>query len=280
MRKCDIDSRWYADCYKDKADVIPAARSFAYLHEERSRDAVLLIHGYAGYPGELVRPAEDLYDCGFDCFVPRLPGMGTSGEDFIQSRKEDWLSVLRHGIDDLYQEYRQVSIVSHSMGALLGVILSGQFPIAHLVLASPAFSIPSLDARKLSLIAPFRKQLDTEWASDVRYHMHYEGAPKDDAALGREYWSHIYPRQLLEMEELRKQALSIFHSLAQDILILLGGKDTVVDISATEELAKLKRPGSTRLVDIPYGTHFLFYDIDPEAEERAVHEVLSFLISD
>ena len=78
-----VPTDWSRDFYCDKGPVIPAARPFTLLHEPRAEKAVLLVHGFTGYPGELVRPAEDLYEKGFDCFVPRLPGHGTTGKDFI-----------------------------------------------------------------------------------------------------------------------------------------------------------------------------------------------------
>lgn len=278
MRRCDIPTAWYEGFYQDKAEPVSAARPFAYLHEERSDEAVLLIHGYAGYPGELVRPAEDLYAAGFDCYVPRLPGMGTSGADFMVSRREDWLGVCRKAIKTLFHDYHNVSIVAHSMGCLIAVALASEFPARRVVLAAPAFSIPSLDPLKLKVIAPFRKRLDVKWESDERYHLHYENAPCDDEKLGHEYWSHVYPKQLLEMEELRKKALSLFPSLRQDVLIITAGQDMITDSSVCTELAALTRSGSTRLVNLENATHYFFYDIDPESEERGVHEVLSFLL--
>lgn len=278
MRKCDIPSAWYEGVFQDKAEPVSAARPFAYLHEERSAEAVLLIHGYAGYPGELVRPAEDLYAAGFDCYVPRLPGMGTSGDDFITSGREDWLGVCRAALRSLFHDYHNVSIVAHSMGTLLAVILATEYPVRRVVLAAPAFSIPFLEPRKLRLIAPFRKRLDVKWESDPRYHLHYENAPCDDAKLGAEYWSHAYPRQLLEMEELRKKALSVFPSLRQEVLMLKAGKDVITDPSECDRLAALTRSAGTKVINLENATHYFFYDIDPQSEERAVHEVLSFLL--
>lgn len=58
---------WYEGVYRDKARVVSAARPFMICNNNSF--AVLLIHGYAGYPGELVRPAIDIAECGFDVIV-------------------------------------------------------------------------------------------------------------------------------------------------------------------------------------------------------------------
>ena len=90
-----VPSSWYDGLFKDNGNVVKASRPFTLLHKEKSRKAVLLIHGFTGYPGEMVRPAEDLYLAGFDVFVPRLPGHGTTGKDFMKSGKEDWVGLLK-----------------------------------------------------------------------------------------------------------------------------------------------------------------------------------------
>ena len=84
---------WYKGVYQDVKGAVSAARPFSFVHTEKAKKAILCLHGYAGYPGEMVRPATDISEKGFDVYVPRLPGMGTTGEDFMRSRRKDWLGV-------------------------------------------------------------------------------------------------------------------------------------------------------------------------------------------
>jgi len=58
--------------YQDKAPVRKSARPWAMIHEEAVGKAVLLCHGYTGYPGELIRPGIDLFAAGFDVYSPPL----------------------------------------------------------------------------------------------------------------------------------------------------------------------------------------------------------------
>ena len=55
---------WYEGIYQDRTAPCKAGRPFTLAHKEKTDKAVLLIHGYAGYPGELVRPDKTLYVLG------------------------------------------------------------------------------------------------------------------------------------------------------------------------------------------------------------------------
>ena len=111
MISYSVPISWYEGVFHDGESPCNAGRSFSMIHEEKSSKAVLLVHGYAGYPGEMVRPARDLHAAGFDVFVPRLPGCGTSGNDFALSRRKDWLTVVRNALESLKSDYCNKSIV-------------------------------------------------------------------------------------------------------------------------------------------------------------------------
>ena len=50
--------------YQDKAPVRKSARPWAMVHARSVKKAVLLCHGFTGYPGELIRPGIDLFAAG------------------------------------------------------------------------------------------------------------------------------------------------------------------------------------------------------------------------
>lgn len=100
--------------YQDQSSVRKCARAWAMLHPQRPKKVALLLHGYAGYPGELIRPGIDLYQAGWDVYTPRLPGHGTSGEDFLQSRGSDWLGTFDAAYRYLLEAgYQEISLVGH-----------------------------------------------------------------------------------------------------------------------------------------------------------------------
>lgn len=269
----DSFPEWYSGkIYHDSAPVIPAARSFAMLHEPRSRRAVLLVHGYAGYPGELVSVARALYDAGSDCFVPRLPGMGTSGRDFIETSRYDWLGLVDNAASFLLDNYDSVDILGHSMGCLLAVLECRSRSFRRAVLAMPAFRIPGLDPLKVRALSLVRKDMKVEWNPDPRYNMHYENAPCDDLTLGREYYSHMYPAQLYQMARLIQETDAAMAELKIPVLVLASRADTVTDASKVEDYAQYV---SIRWID--GATHFVYYDIDPACEKEAIEATVGFL---
>ncbi len=273
-----VPEKWYSTVKKDEGPLLKASRPFSLLHPSNKK-AVLLVHGYTGYPGELVRPAEDLFLRGFDVFVPRLPGHGTRGSDFIKSNLDDWLEVPRKAVEDLAPRYDDVYVAGHSMGgAICSILLSENNRIKKGVLACPSYSIPGLDeksVRYLKLINPFRKRIRKEWKNDPEYRMHYEGAPADDEALGREYWSYLYPGQLLSLHRLALMSSSAVSKIKCPTLIIEAGNDRVVDNGYIDEITSSN--SSIKRCVVPSATHFIYYDKVGGTEDRAVSLTLDFL---
>jgi len=258
--------------YKDKAETIPCALPFKLIHERKAGSCALLIHGYGGYPGELERPAVDLYENGFDVFVPRLPGMGTSGEDFLSSTKEDWLNLPLNIAKDLRKRYEKLVMVGHSMGALVATLVCKEVKAEKLILAAPALKLP----KETEAISPSKERdIPIPWKSDARFHLHYDGAPKYDELLGKEYWSHVFPWKLRDLISLANEAKDVLLKLDVDTLVIKCGRDETTDNSGCDVING-KGKGNNRLAYIPNATHYLFYDIEGSAEEEAVRETLSF----
>lgn len=275
-----VPEKWYSNVVEDKGELLKASRSFSILHPSATK-AVLLVHGYTGYPGELVRPAEDLFCAGYDVFVPRLPGHGTCGSDFLKTGCDEWLEIPRAAVEDLLSRYEDVSLLGHSMGGTIcSILLAENNRIKKGVLACPAYSISGLDRKSvgyLRLISPFRKKISKEWKNDPEYRMHYEDAPADDEALGREYWSFLFPKQLLSLDKLTHEASASVSAINSPTLIIEGSNDGVVDNSYTDRItapnANIKRSV------VPDATHFIYYDKIEGCEDKAVALTLDFLLS-
>lgn len=270
---------WYEGVYQDSRTPFSAARPFSLVHEEKAGRAVLLIHGYAGYPGELVRPARDLYESGFDAYVPRLPGCGTSGEDFSRSRRNDWVRLAVNAAMDLRTRYSELYIVGHSMGAAIAVEAAAKASVKRLVLAAPAIGSmkPPKPLPVIYLYSLLKKRIPTPWHHQSEFVMYYENAPADDEGLGREYWSWVYLRQIYELYRLVHEAGNVLSGLDADILTISCGRDMIVGERTAEEIAALGS-GKREHVHIPECTHYLFYDPDKDGEEKAVRATVSFLL--
>ncbi len=270
---------WYEGLYKDKRTCCSAARSFSLLHDDRSEECWLLIHGYRGYPGELVRPAVDLHAAGFDVYVPRLPGHGTCGDDFISSCGEDWIGVIRNAVSDLKKKYRQVNLLGHSMGtAIAAIVGSGESAVGKIVYVSPSFENlqMSFPARiVLKLLRPFTPKIRCKWHPSSKYHLHYENAPCDELYLGTEYFRWFFTKKLGEYYWIMKQGLKCVAAFPKEHLVICPMLDKVISIPSAEQYRKAVGERAN-IIYIENATHSVFYDKSPEAEDAAVRAVLTF----
>ena len=275
-----LPSSWNEGCFSDKASTVKASRPFSILHPQKSSRAVLLVHGFTGYPGELIRPAEDLYERGFDVFVPRLPGHGTSGKDFMKSDHKDWIRMAENAASDLISRYSEVSVVGHSMGgAIAAILMERHKEIRRGVLTCPGIEISFLDektVKALSFISRFKRRMKKEWHSDERYHLHYEDAPGDDQHLGKEYWSYTYTRQVLSLKAIADEAKANLGKIDNPVLMIGGEKDELISPASLPSLCALIGDNA-RLQMIGEGVHYIYYDISSRAEEEAVKATVSFL---
>ena len=241
----------------------------------------LLVHGYAGYPGELITPAEALFLSGYDAFVPRLPGNGTTGDDFLSSSSSDWLTLCRNALDDLFRRYEKVSIVGHSMGGAISLIMASEYPqLNRVVSVCPAIVVNGLDDKTVSglkLIAKVKKRIKQDWHSDSEYKMHYENAPCDDEYLGKEYWSYMFPKEIIELDKIAKEAKESIKSIRVATLVIRAGNDALVPHSAIEYIKE--NNSKIKLVTIENATHYIYYDKVDGTEEKAIEETVAFLNS-
>ncbi len=276
-----VPSSWYEGVYKDAKAPCNAGRSFSLLHDVTPDSAVLCIHGYTGYPGEVYRPAVDLYDKGFDVFAPRLPGHGTSGKDFSKSRRSDWIGVPLNAAKDLVKRYKNVYLVGHSMGGGIALIVASEVKeIKKLALAAPAVYAKEplpVNPTLALLISKILKKFGHKWQTNPAYHMHYEGAPGDDEYLGHEYWSWVYVRAIYELHNLMKEAAAALDKVEMPVKVLWLEKDTILPNPEYAKYIKEHVKGECEIVEIKNATHYVFYDIDENAENKAVEEILSFL---
>ncbi len=277
-------SDWYKGAYIDKKAPVKAGRSFSLVHNApKSNKAVFCIHGYTGYPGELTRPAVDLFKIGFDVYVPRLPGHGTSGDDFLHTTEKDWISVSINAVRYLVSQYDSVYVIGHSMGGAIATVVASEVKeVKRLVLAAPAlaFDKKTLPANPnlVKFLSIFRHRIKKLWQPNPEYVMYYEDAPADDLYLGHEYWSWQYPKQLCALFRLMlvagKKALG---QISCPTLVICAELDNVVG-SANSDLVLERLGGKAKRVDVENGTHYLFYDKDKKAEEKAVKAVIDFFL--
>ena len=274
-----VPETWYEGLYQDRTACRPSARSFCLRHALPSGECWLLIHGYRGYPGEMVRPAVDLYGAGFDVYVPRLPGHGTCGKDFVRSGGDDWVGVIRNAVNDLKSRYGKVHLLGHSMGTAIAAIVGCADPaVGKIVYVSPSFEnlqMPWSSRAILKVLSPFTPKIRCKWHPSSKYHLHYENAPCDEAYFGREYFRWFFTKKLAEYYRIMKQGLQQVGDCPHEHLVICPARDKVISVPSTELYRKAVGEREN-VVFVENATHCVFYDKDPDAEEAAVAAVIAF----
>ena len=252
------------------------ARPMELVHEPVAKRAVVCLHGYTGYPGELALPAKRLFAADFDVFVPRYPGHGTNGADFMQTRRDDWVGEAERVYQHVSARYEQVSLVGHSMGGVIAVILAHRHEVSRAVLYAPALSIPSLSLPLITALGIFVKKRPKQWEADPRFTFHDDRDPDDDAFFGAEYWGWHYPRQIRQLALLQREAVSLLDETSTDFLVITGGLDTTVS-DDSGRMVEAVDPKRNRWVHLEQATHMIPYDIDDASRDRAMDETVAWL---
>lgn len=99
---------------------------------------MLLLHGFTGTPATVLPVGEALAAAGFTVESPRLPGHGTSVDDMIPTRFDDWSKAVEAAYLDLAADGGPVTVVGLSMGATLACwLVARHLSIAGLVAINP-----------------------------------------------------------------------------------------------------------------------------------------------
>ncbi len=104
----------------------------------------LFIHGFTGAPATLEPQIEAAAAAGYDLYVPLLRGHGTSLDDMVPTRYEDYLEDARRAMDDLAGGESPVMVVGISMGGTLAIDLGlSDSRVERMVLINPLVLPPA-----------------------------------------------------------------------------------------------------------------------------------------
>ena len=105
---------------------------------------VLFIHGFTGAPATLEPQIEAAAAAGYDLYAPLLRGHGTSLDDMVPTRYEDYLDDARRAMDDLAGGESPVMVVGISMGGTLAIDLGlSDSRVERMVLINPLVLPPA-----------------------------------------------------------------------------------------------------------------------------------------
>jgi len=121
------------------------------------RVGVLLSHGFTGSPASIAPWGRFLAERGYAVAVPLLPGHGTTWQDMLPTRYEDYYAALSAELDTLRERCDVVVVCGLSMGGCLALTLAERRPgdVAGIVIVNPAVA----STNKQLLLLPVLKHL-------------------------------------------------------------------------------------------------------------------------
>jgi carboxylesterase len=208
-------------------------------------DAVLVLHGFTGWPGEVAYLGDRLCEAGHAVSIPRLPGHGTNADDFMQSDWQDWLRAAVDAYLELAATASRVHVAGYSMGALLAIILAARVPVGRLALVAPGVKVKNPLLPLSPFLALFFRRIRWPPVRPLG-----TVSPEDEEVLAREYWSWRFGSQSASFLHLKRMANRCLPEVRADTLVVLGGKDPTVPLSAWDRVRD--RIGSARVERIVF----------------------------
>jgi len=129
------------------APIIPGAEPWSYVGGSHG---VLVLHGFTGNPQSMRPLAEATAAAGFSVEMPLLPGHGTSVEDMLATRWEDWSGAAEAAYRALAARCDKVAVTGLSMGGTLACWLVQHHPeIKGIAVVNPLVDPPAEEYRDL-----------------------------------------------------------------------------------------------------------------------------------
>jgi carboxylesterase len=111
---------------------------------------ILFTHGFMGSPNQFKTLSDAALKNGYSASSILLPGHGSGGREFAKSKKTEWENAVREQINSFSKRYKKLILAGHSMGSLLSLRASVDFP--DIVKGVIAIATPMYIHMKLSMI--------------------------------------------------------------------------------------------------------------------------------
>ena len=215
---------------------------------------VLLLHGFAGTPPEMRLLAEWLANRGFLVHAPLLAGHGTTPEAMAETGRWDWIHSAEQALEQLLERCPHVGVAGQSMGGTLALHLAATRPEVEAVVSQAG----------LLWIRDWRLRVLPVAKAFIRWEV-----PSGEVDLYRTEGIrelHSYSRRptaaILELVRLGKQVRHELAAVVQPLLVLQGGRDSVVDPANADQILALAGSSVRALRRFERSGHGMSVDID------------------
>ncbi len=250
------------------ADVLAGAEPFS---SAGGPHGALVVHGFTGCPQSMRGLAHAFAEAGFAVELPLLPGHGTSVDDMVGTRWDDWAACADAAYLELARRGERVVAAGLSMGGTLTLWLAAHHPdIAGIVLVNPVVEPPA---------ESFRDMLRMSLAQGL---VTMPGVGNDVADPDvQELAYEIVPIEgLLSLCEANDALVAKLGDVRCPVLLMNSPQDHVVPPSSSDLVAE-RVAGPVERVTLERSFHVATLDWDaPEIERRTVSFALAVTAPD
>lgn len=192
---------------------------------KHSNIGVLLIHGFAASPNEMLPLAYELEKYDLSVYAVRVAGHGCIIDKFYGTTYIDWYGSISSGYNALTSYCKKICIVGQSNGGLLATSVAKFNKCDSLVLLAPAFKVNVLGFSLIKWIRKVKKNINRH-LKDIEYN--YPVFPTE---------------QLYQMKLLQNEVLKYAKDINIPVLLAISEKDVL--ISQVEAVKKVNEMVST-----------------------------------
>lgn len=235
--------------------------------------AILYIHGIMGSPLEFRRITEALKDENIHFKALLLPGHGSNGYAFARTGANTWQTHVKREIHHLKNNYSRIILIGHSLGGLLALNASLQYPVDGIVLINtPIKTRISFQQISMSL----RVLLSSENANDPMIRTYRETF----SVSLNDWWTlPLWIPRLLDVNRVASQTEKILNEVKIPVILFQSIHDETVNPKSAEIL---KRGLGDHLMSLSYlnkSTHAYFVYEEFNEIIKGINKFLSLVKS-
>ena len=219
-------------------------------------EALLLIHGFTGTPAEVLPIGERISKrFGWHIRGPLLPGHGTTAKELNKTTWQDWFEHVKTKWLELNQTYETCHVLGLSMGALLALELTRQFPQSAKslgMLVPPVWLRPAI----FRYGAPL---LQHKWINSI-----FPYIPKGPPMEGHITYRSYPPKAVGELEKISRRARTFEGNAHIPAFICTSEKDRLVDPQSGIFLKRHFPHKKSQYVHLKHSGHVVTLDLEKD----------------
>lgn len=186
--------------------------------KKHTNKGILLIHGFAAAPDELLPLAFELEKYDYSVYVVRVAGHMSNLEDFIASKYTTWYESIELGYNCLASFCDKICVVGQSNGGLLATTVAKFNKVDYLALLAPAYKVRVPGFFLIPFIRKFIKYMPRK-VKDITYNYP------------------VFPTEpLYQMMLLQKEVEKFAKDIDVPVLLAVSNKDVLISPKKAKEV--------------------------------------------